>query len=958
MNWRINNIHALLLAGMIVSAQSLSAGPLPTVELRGGTALVRNSSVELAILRGAITGIKDLRTGEDFCATADFDGAMKRVFGSETPEWASAGSVCEIRKGEGGDAVLVYRGSSARGDYELQYEFADGGDGAVRVRTTWRFSNPEKPPAEIQIPIIGLNGKSVILGCGARYVRDDAPADDACVRPSNNLYGPPAAVAEGGKGCIFFWSEDFQNPKNIRLSHDPGADHLRLCSSRPAMTPEKGLVRSVRWNILPAASWADAAKAYRVSFEKIMGAKPLWLNGTEWVRKIHAVHYDLPGGIHGNPSPADSDAYYGRLASMIDPSKLLLFYWNGNVIILFGDHRYMKVLEGPKPQVIDALEKYGFRWMGYHPYVLIYSPKGSLAQLEQIKAKGWGLPEGYEFAPDYEGEPGKFHDYFRPVAHGYYQPKDKTMDEMDGLWVLHPGSSKTRGYILRNFKNYCKAHRVSGCYFDIMGVGCHTWDFPEDRKVMDGFDGYTGESELLKLLRRELPELAVMSECQSEWTTAYTFYTWEGSTHITLPRDHPSIKAIVNHPFRTALWGSYTWTREEEIDVADLALLGSLPVLRLGDDWSLARARLFTEEELFNGLPEKWDTAALAYYRGRDGRMFQFRKLPYGDGYVELDTGSAGSFKPRLVRLAGQTISPLEQPARIQDWVAYRDGRPFGLDPSRKYGLILEPPPKEELMLVYGLPEGAFVRTARHAKGYSVLELGSLSGREIEGKVSVRMGKKCLKACDFRRDFAGPFPAGTRLDFETVAPGGMVFVWEAQKSLDGSSPAQFASASGHLLSDGRPDRFWCYNSSILCGKTTVEGVEYPALSVGYGRHRGYAESWIKVAPEGRCVLKFDLGYPLPSDKKTAVPPPVICSVLVCGREVWKETVKPEAGWRPREITLDEFTGREALVTFSVQASSETDSPPGPSSCQPALFGRTRIELENIQHPTLNTQPAK
>lgn len=63
--------------------------------------------------------------------------------------------------------------------------------------------------------------------------------------------------------------------------------------------------------------------------------------------------------------------------------------------------------------------------------------------------------------------------------------------------------------------------------------------------------------------------------------------------------------------------------------------MGALPELHLDDPWAIARCRLFAREELFNDLPDTWDPEALACYRAKGGRWFQFRRLPYGDGYVE-----------------------------------------------------------------------------------------------------------------------------------------------------------------------------------------------------------------------------------------------------------------------------------------------------------------------------------
>jgi len=550
---------------------------------------VSGTTLELKIQKGIINGIKNKHTGDVFAVSGM---TPEEYFNTKTSMVPGPGSLCELKIESQNEAKLIYRNLTGGGACdELCYRIRlESSSGDIIIQSVFRCQVSTNMPAP-DIPLVNIKARAVILGCGARYTRADPPVVNSAVRPANNLYAPPVAVLEGEKSSIFIWSDSFRGLNNVWLDHRHDYDNISLKTAHNYCEKQNGIIRSAEWRFTVVPSWLEATRLYRKAFEKAFNVCPLWSNPCQWVRSIHAVHTEAAGGTHGSPTPEQSDAYYQQLAKVIDPARLLLFYWNGNGIVLFGDHRYMTKLGWPKQPVIDAIRKYGFHWMGYHPYVLIFSPRGMQSHIEDIKRKGWGLPEGYAFTPDYAGLPANFHDYFRPLAHGYYQGTN-TLDNATSLWVLHPGNKLTREYLVRNFGNYCKTHRMDGAYMDILGVGAHNWEFPENQKVMDGFDGIGGETAALRDMIIAHPELAIMSECQSEWTTSYTFYTWEGGSHYNLPRSHPSITTKVNHPIRTALWGSYSWTREEGIDVTESALIGGLPTLVLSDDWSVERAKL------------------------------------------------------------------------------------------------------------------------------------------------------------------------------------------------------------------------------------------------------------------------------------------------------------------------------------------------------------------------------
>ena len=919
------------------------------------TLVIRTPALQLTIQGGAVTALTDCRTGEVFSPGATAEAMEKATVGAVCGDGAqratelgnkvrppvsrkpSATSPVTFSQTSANEAVLTYKGlSGGPPEDELRLGLRLEENGELSFRVEARMADAARAAREVYLPFVGLTPPAVIAGSGERFARNDPPFSARCMRIANNLYNPPLAVIEGAKGVIGMWPE----PKTVGyddmvVNHTPDADEVipQVCLAFGAKdletAGEPGVTRTSWWRLAALPSWLDGAKRYRAGFERRTGAKPLWEQSPAWVRDIHAVCMERAT----KPDEASSEKFYADLAQQFDPKKLLLFYWNGNCIVAFGDHRYLTNFQYPKPQEIEALKHHGFRWIGYHPYNLIFSPKGMDIYLDQNRKRGFGVPEGYTFQPDYAGPPGlqAWYDYWRPVAGGYYKP----LDESKTLGMLHTGAKITREYLARNFGNYCRAHGMSGCYMDTLGAD-HSYQYitnvPTDRRITEGRDDRLGACEACREMKAANPDLVLMSEVQSEWTMPHTFYTWEGESHIT----HPTPPRL-NHPMRAACWGSYTWTMTEGPEA--VALLAGLPPVKLADDWSVARARLYVTEEFFNDLPEKWDPEALACYRGKGGKWFQYRRMPWGYAYVEM--GLPGP-KVRLGRLVNQAAFPLPLPARIQNWGGYRDGKPVGMDPARTYNFLLEPAQPEGRFWITGLPEGAFIAAIRHAETHSVVELGSAAPIPA-GKVKVVLHRKCLAVSDAARDLTGPFEEGAARELETAIPGGLVFLWQEPKPADGRFTPGFLGNTGHLEANGLPYSYWTYNSTIrradaaLNGKTPAESV----IEIGTGLHRGYSEQWFDLASGARPVLRFDIGYAPPDDPKQRPPRPLAWSVRVNGKEVWREMVKAEAVWRPREVPLAEFAGRRVLITLSAEETADSNVAPT-HLLVPARFGHVRL----------------
>jgi hypothetical protein len=610
--------------------------------------------LELSIEGGAIVYIKDKASNEvlvdasssgNFPTSPQFSQGDPRWFLDFTSMEPGGNHYCRIPSNASvkyqivstHKARLIYgprRYSGNQQGGELTYEISvDEPTGEIVSQITRIETEAIQPrqPFTLDLPIMNFKKAAVILGSGAKYIRGDPAAEDRTSSPGFGLYSPSMAVAAGGDACVAVWSESDRNLSGeyVGLSHHPEHDHIILHTPQDPQQENQHKIVSSPWRIGTHKNWLEAARRWRQRFEQRTMARPLWENRATWVRKIHAVHTERHYA---------EESAYAQLANMVPPENLLYFMWNGDRIVLFGDHTLAAGIAAPQPKELQLIKRYGWRLLLYHPWTLYYSPKGAAEQLQKLKDKGW-LQQNYQFHPDFDGKAAEWFDYWSDVTASY--------DKSSILSVIHPGSNKFKNYLVQNYRNWCITYQADGCYFDILGTD-EIRKFSSNRKIIEGQDYGTGEKNAIARINKDLPNLAVMSEYVNSGLLPRVFYTWEGYTHVT---QNSRAKTKINHPLRSALIASYVWSQEQRPDDAApfndeaSALLGALPNLALvGDDkvsetkarWSQARAKLFCQEELFNDLPPKWDQGALAYYRSKSGNWFKFKKFGKNQyAYVE-----------------------------------------------------------------------------------------------------------------------------------------------------------------------------------------------------------------------------------------------------------------------------------------------------------------------------------
>jgi hypothetical protein len=536
-------------------------------------------------------------------------------------------------------APLYYSNIAETGS-SLVYDIKiDTASGEVIITATGTEPDPANwKPFTIDIPLMNFQKNSVIIG-NAKYNRSDPAVTDN--GRGGNVIVPSMAIAEGDDSALAVWSQNEKNLSDeyVNVIHDPGYDHLVMHTGTDPRQTDNSKIISSKWHIGTFPNWLEAARRWRQEFQALNpDAHPLWNNRTPWVRDIHAVYYMC--------SMCSASAL-SNLASILPP-KNLLYYVQGGTHVINGDHAEYS---GNCNNDCACNESYGFHVITYFYWDLIMSQTGYQNQLTSLASKGW-LPSGYQFNPDYSGadDPGfatKSGDERNADWLAYWSDINANYYSGTTLNVLHPASTKFQDYLIRNYKDELTTRHASGAFFDISG-GDHSSMFSAAKKIVNGMDYAEGEVAALKKVTTELPENPIMSEMLGDGIIPYIFYTWDGyGTHV-------SANKKINHPLRTALIGSFVWTQEQGVshtvpynfDDEKNSLLGTLPHLLTKNDywlvddtqaiWSQARAKLFSQDELFNDLPPSWDPEALAYYRTKNGTWMKAKKIGESDfGYYE-----------------------------------------------------------------------------------------------------------------------------------------------------------------------------------------------------------------------------------------------------------------------------------------------------------------------------------
>ncbi|GAB4493224.1 MAG: hypothetical protein Fur0016_29120 [Anaerolineales bacterium] len=674
---------------------------------------ISTNRLEIRFENGAINYLKDKVSGEILVngsstqnrpsVTQGFIGfSSKDASGNYYLRWPTESSavtfsLLQPNAGRLTYSTLYYNGSPAPGS-TLVYDITIDSSGEILVQITGAEGTAGFQPFRVDLPIMNSVTQSVILGSGAEYFRSDAAKDDQVSFPGFGLYSPTMSVIKGTQSVAGVWSESTRYaPDNIELLHRPAYDHLVLYAGQDMAAANKQQISSPVWRIGTYPAWYEAARHWKATFEARTGAKPLWQHAAPWVRNIHTVFEAANNDYSEKPQK------FAELASITPPQETLYYEWNGDRIVLFGDPTLVRNSNRPTALEMQYVRQYGWPMILYHPYTLIFNEQAAARRLNMLGEMNW-LPPGYQFTPDYAGTPANWQTYWADVR-GTYDSE---------LHLLHPASEQFRNYLPRNLNNYLNKYGAVGAYMDTLGMDAGDW-FLAGKQVQNGDSFVLGEMKVIALARQSNPNLAIMSEYSAPWLLPHIFFTYEGTE--TFLRQNQYAKTRLNHPLKVALTGSYRWAKEDNTEAIDdniSALLGTLPQVSLVGDWdvsndraawSQARAKLFTENDLFNDIPPVWKDGTLAYYRSKSGNWFAYKKIGSIYGYVEILPN--GSEVVRLTKDNIPAVTATPQPTKTPLSTSTPSPQPTIPPPAEPYGYAEITPariaPTETALVTLGL---------------------------------------------------------------------------------------------------------------------------------------------------------------------------------------------------------------------------------------------------------------
>ena len=853
-------------------------------QVNEGVLTVSTPKLKLEFQEGIIVSIQ--ASGENFIPS--FGNLPEKPFRkSLVPDGSQPGVFKQLNADS---ARFTYTMEKGKIFYEFKLEKDD-----ILVRMGVDGIDLKKGSENLDIHVAFLNTPSVITGIGSRTLRNDPAREENLYWPGSAFHFPRVLIAEGKKGVVMFNNESSQPYQNIFYYHTPESDHVVLRCGDNNVYKKTGKLLLVKGNkeltpyfrISAHKDWVAAARIFRKNFEKRTGAVPLWKNPSVYARKIHAVFTGTPN----LPWKEDPAEFYRNIARDFNPENLLLFYWNANSIITLGDHRY-SLRPFPSNESKAVFRKMGFQWIGFHGYSLICNEETIPDRHKSIGLK-W-IPAGYKFTPDYDGKPEDFYKVMTPYASRRSKP----------FSMLNPASRKVEDYLVRNIVNCAKYQDAAGFYLDISGG--LSYALKPGKIVFDGKTYLEGDVEVFRRIRKENPDILLMSEHCGEWIMPYIFYTWEG----VLPFSNKKVR--INHPLRGALFASYTWMRETMVvdDPIKYAYYGTLPEVvcnygsanlekNLTDPWYNERAKLFIREKLFNDLPETWDPEALAYYRSAKNGYFQFRKTPYGYAYTDAKKQPLlGIYKGTAKGIPG---------FMIPQWCAYdRNGTAIGLNPEHFYRFIKNT--EKVPFTITALSDGCFLESVRNQEKWT----------------SVRLNSKTIKKADFTVKFdQKPFRVlvngkeqnitGNMLKATVDLPASVQVFYSKPAvdiSLSRRNEWKFGYDGVNGLHASHGYRGYYFNIPLSAGPFTFDKQKKDCVNIGSGRYGGYAEKMAAV-PAGKKTLKFFAAL-----KNNLPKIPMKLIVTVNGKTVMDRTVSNSDKWQELQADAAEFSGQEVLINFA------------------------------------------
>lgn len=934
---------------IVSSANASTVTPMP----RGFC--IETASLRAIVADGAIVGLTNLRTGEVHAEGESVPPVIPAgigVIGGHVGEMSQLHiPLAKLRpapRSFANSVLACYRLPSPTSKVEFQ-STADGGsatwkgltdgvrfypedtitvsaridseDGGVSFRAEGRSA--DGGVFGMQVPVLNLHGAHRLV----------LPSFGGCCYESRSLDGllslgggapwleAPIVAAEGKGGSLGIWWEDSSFPPCfcfIGKSDGKISVGLERLNLMPFESHNTAAIPALRLTVTPGG-WADAMRPYRDWYTRSFAAELRQRDDVAWASRIRVVADDFDS----------SERYLRELASVIDPSTVLLHDWQPRAAAFDTALPDWTPRNGYLEQVLRC-KSIGFRTMGY---VNTYCVNSGANLVERDRIASFALP--------------------RRIS-GYEKYGDRRTDWPDfragDLIYLDSLPEGWRSYHSDSMVEWHRQTRTDANYED---VGSTAGD--HGNGIVEGISGSQGGTEMFRQLLQKNPDVPMASEHCSDhmafacrWPMRYPQRWGDETTRRRWMSDLRPVSAFIHGD------GSRGWvptrnagTEELQVTVAACAdALGGLAQIVAQPGTLRARAgiasHLMERAVLFSRLQLQPDfTKSVPYdpvacrYRDMQGNIYEYRTSAGSQQLIGPD-GTA-----IYQRVTGRTV--IDTTSQISGWPAHSGTRSIGLNPDAWYCLSSTPPLKTALSITE-LSEGVAVTRYSESQSAVTLVLDGL-GTVKQGRALIR-SERPIAAATLNDASVDP-PTATSRAYEMSLPARFVFALA-----EPTSPQRLAPI------DGDPNgRYVAVSSGVDRGTPfevnrrrmiTVPGITEPQLA-------------LMCEGGGESEITFDFLLRVPdatSAALLAIQSPSLragnglrACIRLNGLEVHGTEIVPNSGERNEtwRIPLGSFAGRPLLITLVTDGKAD-------DNCDEVWWSRPI--LVNDRSQSMETLPVK
>jgi len=677
-----------------------------------------------------------------------------------------------------------------------------------------------------------------------------------------------------GGGSFMVWADDpGMHPKYLHRYNNGTVQGLSFeaCEDHPYRDRRTAAPFAWRFNTF-AGGWMAAARRYRDWAIAVYGLTPRAKRSPAWMDDVSLIWW----------SHLREDELR-RVAELIPPEHVLLFHSATFENLNRRVPEYAPTEKGFAEKAAAA-RRLGFRVAIYTSLMLV----------------------DVEAHPNVMEEFGLRFERYEPWLTDVH-----TYRTAPYLRHIHPGPRKWQDFYAGRMRMLHDKYGIDAFYQDVTG-GAHG-----SSGVLEGQTLAKAVTNCEDRIRKAVPQAALLGEYWSEINLCREdigtggIINWGEEDHrravCTRPRPHPVMGFIFgDYCYR---WASGLTTQRSRFHLNENVneVTGALPCMRgrAGDRSGeariiLERARLWAAG-FRPHFPESWEDGVAAYLRNEGGELVRY--VTKGDSTYCFRDAASGR---RLVygRVHGEKRVSIGQPVSVDNWVAYDEHGPFGLDPE-KWHCVFPGEPAEQPLTVTQAPRGAVIAGCRLAERFWLLQLSG----EGEGELRWRSEAPLLSVCSGAARVVG--------DTDRVRvrlPGSVVTALQPPQRHDDLLPLQ--EWDRHVVIDGVIAR----RSAGARMAVKHEGLDIAGCRMvpptGGAGAEASLDACIALPAGPGLVLTAYAGLQY-GREQAANADGAHFVVRVNGRELWRSRHEPAPRSLERvSLSLAEFAGRDVVLSLA------------------------------------------